>query len=143
MAINAKLFIEGHSKEHDGGIPVISYSLSFNQSVDESGYISSKVRAGLIHVSILATEDAEIIHWMLSNTETKNGRIEFTGFVPDGSAGSRDKRKLVFKDALLVDYSESYNELSNIMINMSLSARQITIAGERFESFWTSKLAET
>jgi hypothetical protein len=143
MSITAKLYIEGHSKEHKGGIPVVSYNINFNQSVNEDGYVSSKVRAGLIHVSIRGTEDPEIVHWMLSNSEAKNGRIEFSGFDPDGTGGSSQKRKLLFKDAMLVDYSESFNELSDIMVNLAISARQITLSNERYESFWGSKFDNT
>jgi hypothetical protein len=143
MSITAKLYIEGHSKEHKGGIPMVSYSLNFSQSVNEDGYVSSKVRAGLIHVSIRGTEDPEIIHWMLSNSEAKNGRIEFSGFDPEGTGGSSHKRKLLFKDAMLVDYSESFNELSDITINMALSARHITIGNEQYISFWSSKFDAT
>jgi hypothetical protein len=133
MSITAKLYIEGHSAESKG-ITVISSNIGFNQSVDESGYITSKVRASLINIVIKGTEDAEIVHWMLSNNTTKNGRIEYSGFTDSGA-----KRKIHFKDALLIDYSESFNDLSDVIISLTISAREINIAGEKYSSFWSSK----
>lgn len=132
MSITANLYIEGHSKETKG-IKVISSNIGFSQSVDESGYITSKVKAGLINIVIKGTEDAEIVHWMLSNNATKNGRIEYSGFTDSGA-----KRKIYFKDALLVDYSESFNDLSDVIITLAISAREINIAGEKYESFWST-----
>ena len=138
MSVTAKLFIEGHSKEHKGGSPVVSCSFGFNQNVNEDGYIASRVKAGLIHISIRATEDPEIVHWMLSNSEIKNGRIEFAGFLSAGT-GPGGTRKLSFKNAMLVDYSESFNELADIMVNLVITAGNITLAGESYESNWSSK----
>lgn len=133
MSITANLYIEGHSTESKG-IKVISSNFGFSQSVDESGYITSKVKAGLINIVIKGTEDAEIVHWMLSSNATKNGRIEYSGFTDSGA-----KRKIHFKDALLIDYSESFKDLSDVIITLTLSAREINIAGEKYTSFWSSK----
>jgi hypothetical protein len=137
MSITAKLYIDGHSAEQKG-IKVLSFNFGFSQNVDEAGYITSKVRAGLINIVIKATEDAEIVHWMLSNNTTKNGRIEFSGFTDAGAL-----RKIHFKDALLVDYSESFSDLTDILINLTISAREINIAGEKYTSFWSSKFANS
>lgn len=130
MSISAKLFIEGHSKDLHG-ISILSFNFGFTQNIDGVGNIKSFVNPGLINITIRGTEDPEIVNWMISNTR-KNGRIEFSGF-----HDTQAKRKLVFKEALLVEYSESFSDMSDIIISLSISAIEITIAGERFKSKWS------
>lgn len=130
MSIAAKLFIDGHSKDLDG-ITILSFNFGFTQNVDRVGNIKSFVNPGLINVTIRGTEDPEIVNWMISNSR-KDGRIEFSGF-----HDTQAKRKLLFKEGLLVEYSESFSDMSDIIISLSISAIEITIAGEQYKSKWS------
>jgi hypothetical protein len=47
---------------------------------------------------------------------------------------------VIFQDAILVSYSENFTDQSDIIINLTISARKITIAGIDFETFWSDKL---
>jgi len=131
MSIIARLHIEGHSKENEG-LRVLSCNLGFTQHVDELGKKSGKVKSNLIDITIKGTEDAEIVHWMFGNDTVRNGRIEYSGFTDSGA-----RRKVFFKEALLVGYSENFNDQSEIILNLVIAPKEITIAGEKFVSYWT------
>ncbi len=130
MSISAKLFIEGHTKENNG-IGILSFNFGFTQAFDRVGNIQSYVNPGLINLTIRGTEDPEIVNWMISNTR-KNGRIEFSGF-----HDTQAKRRLLFRNGLLVEYNESFSDMSDIIISLSICATDITLSGERFQSKWS------
>jgi hypothetical protein len=134
MSITARLHIEGHSKEKEG-IRVLSCNFGFRQDVDARGMQTSRVKPGLINLTVKGTEDAEIVQWMFSQDSMKNGKITYSGFT-----GSGPVRKVIFQDAILVSYSENFTDQSDIIINLTISARKITIAGIDFETFWSDKL---
>ena len=134
MSITARLHIEGHSKEKEG-IRVLSCNFGFRQDVDARGMQTSRVKPGLIILSVKGTEDAEIVQWMFGQDTMKNGRISYSGFTESGPV-----RKVIFQDAVLVSYSENFSDQSDIILNLTISARKITIAGVDFENFWSDKL---
>jgi hypothetical protein len=128
MSLTARLFIGGDKK----GIKILSCDFSFSQDVDTQGKVNSIVRAGLIHLSISGTDDTEIIQWMILRDARKDCKITFSGFVDTGQ-----HRTIEFKDAYLISYHESYSETSDIVINLTLSSRVITVKGVTHESKWT------
>lgn len=132
MSLSARLHIQGHSKENQG-IKILSSSFSFSQDVDARGMTSSKVRAGMINLTLHGGEDPEIIQWMLGGNIRKNGKIVYTGVTDTGP-----KRSVEFEDALLVDYKEDFNDQTDIIIRLVISARMIVISGVVHESMWTS-----
>lgn len=131
MSLSARLHIEGHSKENTG-TKILSCNYSFSQDVDGRGFKNSKVRAGMINISIQGAGDTEIVQWMISDRTLKNGKITFSGVVDTGP-----QRSIEFRDALLVDYHESFSDQSDIIINLSISARVIIVSGVTHESLWT------
>ncbi len=133
MSIMARLHIEGHSKEKEG-LRLLSCDFGFRQDVDARGMQTSNVKPGLIKVSFKGTEDAEIVQWMLGKDTVKNGRITYSGFTSAGPV-----RKVVFQDALLVNYYEHFTDQSDIVIDLTISARKITVAGMNFSNFWSDK----
>jgi hypothetical protein len=131
MSIIARLHIDGHSKEKEG-LRVLSCNFGFSQHVDELGNKTGKVKSNLINITIKGTEDAEIVHWMFGVDTIRNGRIEYSGFTDSGA-----RRKVFFQEALLVGYSENFNDQSDIILNLVVAPREITIAGEKFVSYWS------
>jgi hypothetical protein len=128
MSLTARLFIEGNNK----GIKILTCNFSFSQDVDTQGKVNSRVRAGLIYITIPGLDDTEIIQWMLARDDRKDGKLYFSGFVDTGQ-----HRTVEFKDAYLVNYQESYSEASDIVIHLTLSPRVINIKGVTHESNWT------
>lgn len=128
MSLAARLFIEGDTK----GIKILSCDFSFSQNVDAQGKVNSKVRAGLINITIPGVDDTEILQWMLIIDGKKNCKISYSGFIDTGS-----HRSIEFKEAYLVNYREVFSEASDIVIHLTLSSRVIQIKGVTHESYWT------
>lgn len=127
QALTAKLHIEGH-KDEKQGIIIRAYNFNFSQTVDELGRQASSVRMGLIKLTLSSNEDGEIIQWMLGRSTRKNFKITFSGFGDSGPV-----RKILFEDAFLISYSESYIDQGSIVVELIISASKIEIAGLAWE----------
>ncbi|MFW6245821.1 MAG: type VI secretion system tube protein TssD [Tangfeifania sp.] len=135
MSLTARLFLEGH-KDADKGIKILSCEYSFSQDVDPlTNYVKSRVRAGLINLVLYSTDDAEIAQWMLHFTHKKNGKITFSG--PGESGAPEKKKSLEFEDGILVNYHETFNEDTEMITNLSITARKITLSPDaQYEATW-------
>ena len=129
MSVTARLHIDGQNKE---GIKILNCDFSFTQDVDAQGKVNSKVRAGLINITIPGVDDTDILQWMLNRDDKKNCKIAYSGFIDTGP-----HRSIEFKDAYLISYQEVYSESSDIVINLTLSSRVIQVKGVTHESNWT------
>jgi hypothetical protein len=96
--------------------------------------VASKVRAGMINVTIPGINDPEILEWMLGQYTKKKGKISFSGVVDTGP-----HRSLEFEDAILVSYHESFSDQSETIISLTLSARVIKVTGVKHESTWATE----
>jgi hypothetical protein len=130
MSLTARLHITGHSNESTGSA-VISCDYSFSQEIDDSGRVMSRVKGGLINLTLRGVDDPEIIQWMLTSNATKSGRISFSGVTATGPT-----RRIEFVDAYLVYYRETFNNQSDIVLHLSISARQISISGVDHANEW-------
>lgn len=128
MSITARLHIDGQKT----GIKVLACDFSFSQDVDAQGKVNSKVRAGLINITIPGVDDTDILQWMLNRDDKKDFKIAYSGFIDTGP-----HRSIEFKDAYLVNYQEVYSESKDIVINLTLSSRVIQVKGVTHESSWT------
>ena len=130
MSCTAQLHIQGNKTE-EKGLKILSYNMSFSQDVGTKGEVMSEVRPGLINISVQDTNDAELIHWMVGNDIRKNGKISLSGVIATGPHKSID-----FEDGVLVSYNESFTDNTDTIINLSISARKITINGISHEMTW-------
>ena len=78
MVLSAKLHIKGHKNEKEG-IQLISCDYHFSQSIDNKGLTNSRVQGGIINLSFISIEDNELIQWMISEEEDRDGKILFIG----------------------------------------------------------------
>lgn len=132
MILTARLHIEGHELENDG-IPLLSCDYSFEQEVDERGLPKAVVKGGTINLSFISMDDAEIMWWMIAQGSDKNGRILFSG----------DEDKKVFKtvefsDARCISYREAFSRDENMVCNIIISAREVTVSGVQHKNSWTN-----
>jgi hypothetical protein len=134
MSLTARLFIKGHQQE-EKGIKVLSCNYSFSQSISEDGYLAGNVRAGLINISIPGINDTELVQWMIFRDMQKEGKICFYGIDPQ-TAAPQETKTLSFKDGILVNYYESFTDESDMTINLSISARSITLSNASWETQW-------
>lgn len=126
MSLAARLYL-GSDKN---GIKIIACDFSFSQDVDNRGQMSSKVRSGLIHVTIPGTVDTQLLTWMFTN-ELKKCTITFSGYVDTGQP-----RSVEFEDAALVGYYESFSEPLDTVVNLTISSRKISIKGATIAMSW-------
>lgn len=131
MAFSATLHIEGHPKEQDG-INVISCDFGFDQKIDEQGKPISKISGGVINIGLRNINDYDIVNWMLFRNAKKNGKIVFSSGVQDDQSFQTIK----FKDGVLFKYYQSFSEENEILVNLSISCREIDISGANFDNDW-------
>jgi len=131
MELTASLHIQGHSAENEG-IPLLSCEYSFAQDIDERGLPTSRVKGGVITMTFNSIEDEEIMWWIISNDDDKNGKIVFSG---------GDDRKvfktLEFTDAKCFHYKEHFIRDVEMVEEIKISARMISLSGASHENTWT------
>ncbi len=130
MSLTARLHIEGHSEEQKG-IKILSCDFSFSQDTDNKGRIASDIRVGTINLVLPGVNDTEIIQWMLGKDIRKKGKISYSGVIATGP-----HKSIEFEDAVLVNYSESFSDQADVIIQLSISSRKITISGITHETQW-------
>jgi hypothetical protein len=131
MILTARLIIEGH-ESGDEGIALLSCSFRFVQDIDQRGLPKSEVKGGVISLTLNSIDDQEIMQWMFSAKSDKNGKITFA---------SEDAKKvfktLEFKDARCIAYDESFIRDTEMIQEITLSAREVTISGVTHVNAWT------
>lgn len=133
MSLVARLYLDQHAMSNKG-IRILSYNFSFSQEIDSNGLPSSRVRAGLINLTIYGKSDPDMVNWMLGRMMTKNGKITFTGISSSGIP--QETNSLVFENGILVSYSESFNDQSDMIISLSISCQKITLSTATWETKW-------
>jgi len=131
MSFLAKLEIDGEVMN------VLEFQCTINQDTDKSGKPSADPVGGKIRVVVESTKSTMLFDWMVSNTQTKNGKLTF--YRRDAISKMRD---LQFKDAYCVHYDEmfvAYNTMS-MKIEIVISAKEINMNGSQFVRNWPLKL---
>jgi hypothetical protein len=130
MVLSAKLHIKGHKSEKEG-ISLMSCDYHFSQSIDNKGLANSIVQGGIINLSFASIDDNELIQWMISEEEDRDGKILFIG-----DSNSKPFRTLEFKDARLISYNESFSDQSYMITSLSISVRQFILQGVKHTNAW-------
>ncbi len=131
MVLTARLYLAGHSSGSEG-IPLLTCNFSFSQEIDDRGLPKSIVKGGVINLSFKSMDDEEIMWWMVSSQADKNGKITFAG-----EEGEKVFKTLEFKDARCVAYKESFVRDVEMIQEITISAREITVSGATFSNSWT------
>ena len=131
MVLTARLHIKGHETE-DEGIPLLTCDYSFSQEVDQRGLPKSQVTGGVITFSFSSIEDEEIMWWMLSPNADKSGKISFSG-----SEDEKVFKTLEFKDARCIYYRETFTRDIEMLEEITISAREISLSGATHTNTWT------
>lgn len=131
MVLTGRLFIKGHELENEG-IPLLNCSYGFNQEIDERGLPKSAVKGGVIKLSFQSIDDGEIMHWMISTHSDKSGKITFSG-----EEGEKVFKTIEFKDARCVSYMETFIRDGEMVQEITISTREITVSGATHLNTWT------
>lgn len=127
MSFLAKLELDGETYN------VLECKYSFNQRVDESGKPQGTVRGGLIHLKIESNGKTDFIRWMLSPSQTKNGKIIY--YRRDSIGKLQD---VVFEKAFCINFTESFNAIDQqpLQIEFEITAKKIAFTNIVFENSW-------
>jgi len=131
MSFLAKLEIDGEIMN------VLEFQCTINQDTDKSGKPSADPVGGKIRVVVESTKSTMLFDWMVSNTQTKNGKLTF--YRRDAISKMRD---LQFKEGYCIHYDElfiAYNTMS-MRIEVVISAKEINMNGSQFARNWPLKL---
>ncbi|MBW6534115.1 MAG: hypothetical protein K0B11_03850 [Mariniphaga sp.] len=131
MVLTARLYINGHESGNEG-IPLLSCSYSFTQDIDQRGLPKTEVKGGVITLSFNSIDDQEIMHWMVSAKADKSGKITFSG-----EENEKVFKTLEFKDARCISYHESFVRDGEMVEDITISAREVTISGVTHTNTWT------
>jgi hypothetical protein len=131
MILTARLFIDGHESGNDG-IALLSCNFNFTQDIDQRGLPKSEVKGGVITLAFNSIDDQEIMQWMFSAKSDKNGKITFAS-----EEANKVFKTLEFKDARCITYNESFIRDSEMIQEITISAREVTISGVTHMNTWT------
>lgn len=131
MVLTARLFISGHESGNEG-IPLLSCNFSFTQDVDQRGLPKSEVKGGVISLVLNSIDDQEIMQWMFSAKDDKSGKITFSG-----EETEKIFKTVEFKDARCIGYNESFVRDTEMVEEITISAREVTISGVTHTNTWT------
>ncbi|MDV6167383.1 type VI secretion system tube protein TssD [Flavobacterium sp. DG1-102-2] len=131
MSFLAKLEIDGESMN------VLEFQCTLGQDTDKSGKPAADPAGGKIRVVVESTKSTMLFDWMVSNSQTKNGKLTF--YRRDAISKMRE---LQFKEAYCIRYDEifvAYNSMS-MKIEIVISAKEINMNGSQFARNWPLKL---
>ncbi|NQU51478.1 MAG: hypothetical protein HQ522_02955 [Bacteroidetes bacterium] len=131
MSLTARLHIEGHQNENKG-IRVLACNFKFSQTTDQRGLPTSKIEGGKINVSIAVENDVELLHWMFTEAADKNGKIIFVGM-----DNGKSLKTIEFWNGRLIKYFESFKDCSKVFVQITISAKKISVAGASHENVWS------
>ena len=133
MSIVARLHLDQHPLSQRG-IRVLSYNFGFSQEIDSNGLPGSRVRAGLINLTVYGKSDPDLVNWMFGRMMTKNGKFVFTGIRDSGIP--QETNSIAVENGILVSYGESFNDQSDMVISLSISCQKITLSNAKWETKW-------
>ncbi|WP_346237423.1 type VI secretion system tube protein TssD [Niabella insulamsoli] len=127
MSFTADLKVSGQT------YPVLSANFALDQQVDHKGKVTSHVRGGLISVSLASTGDTTLFDLAADDDKRVDGSIIF--YKDDGKSTMKE---LKFKQAYVVNYTESFAAYTNDPMNIGLtfSAESITLGEVEFNNNW-------
>ena len=131
MSFLAKLEIDGEEMN------VLEFQFSIGQEIDKSGKPSADPNGGRFRVIVELTRSTMLFDWMISNNQTKNGKLTF--FRRDAISKMRE---LVFNDGYCIGYDEKFFATTNVPMNVEIvvSAKEIIMNGSKFSRNWPSIL---
>ncbi|AHF15641.1 type VI secretion system tube protein TssD [Niabella soli] len=127
MSFIAKFSIDGVERN------VLNCSYRLTQVTDDTGRPTSIPRGGSIVLTLESNGSVDLFDWMISSTQTKNGKITF--FRRDSMS------KLItlnFTDAHCIDYMEEFNHNSEfpMQITLQLSAKELKLNDSAYKNNW-------
>ena len=130
MSFLAKLEIDGESMN------VLEFQCTIGQERDKTGKPSADPRGGNLRMILESTKSSMLFDWMISNSQTKNGKITF--FKRDAMSKMREFQ---FNEGYCVKYDEFFSSVSNtpMQIEVMISSKEIILNGSKLVRNWPLK----
>lgn len=130
MSFLAKLEIDGESMN------VLEFQCTIGQEIDKTGKPSADPSGGNLRMILESTKSSVLFDWMISNSQTKNGKITF--FKRDAMSKMREFQ---FNEGYCVKYDEFFSSVSNtpMQIEVMISSKEIILNGSKLVRNWPLK----
>ena len=127
MPFIAKLLLD------DEEVNVLHCSYRFTQATNTTGRPCALPRGGSVYLVVESTGSTDLFDWMISNTQTKSGRVVF--YRSDNMIKSKS---LAFTDAHCVDYCETFDHQGSnpMQIQLTISAHKISLNDSEYVNNW-------
>lgn len=128
MSFLAKMEIDGEVYN------ILNCTYTFSQPLDNKGKPSGTPYGGQIIATIESNGKTDLLHWMVSPDQHKNGSIIYY----KRNAMSR-LQELKFEKAFCVKYTEDFHAEDDVpmQIKIVISAQKIIIGDMEFENRWS------
>ncbi len=127
MLAKSNVSIEVDGKSH----PVQSFSYQLRQHADHTGQPASETMGGEMHFTLESTDQNEFLEWMVDSFMRKDGKVIINKPNNEGKL-----KEFEFKEAFMIDFSESFSESGAGSISMSLSAKEIKMGNAEHKNEW-------
>lgn len=127
MSFLAKLTVDG--KEYN----VLHCTYNFEQPVDATGKPEARPLGGKITATIEADGSYDLLHWMASAEQIKDGTLTFY----KRDAMSR-LQQVIFKKAYCISLETEFDALDDSPLQQTIviSAKSLQIGDMKFDNFW-------
>lgn len=127
MSFLAKLIVDG--KPYN----VLHCLYNFEQPMDGTGKPAARPMGGRIRVTIEADGSYDLLHWMASPDQTKNGRIIF--YKRDAMSKLQE---IIFEKAYCVSLEVEFDAIddSPLQKRIVISAKSLRIGDMTFDNNW-------
>ncbi|NSL87950.1 type VI secretion system tube protein TssD [Chitinophaga solisilvae] len=127
MSFKAELIIGGKSAN------VLECNYGFSQHTDASGKPSTMPRGGTISLILESARDTDLVQWMISPEEKRDGSIVFKRRDHDSSL-----RTVEFSGGICIQFHESYHHSgsSPMVTHIVISARELKIGSVAYQRKW-------
>ncbi|MFC4816876.1 MULTISPECIES: type VI secretion system tube protein TssD [unclassified Flavobacterium] len=131
MSFLAKFELDGETYN------VLEFDLHITQEVDHNGKPQTIAQGGNIRLVVESTKSVDFMKWMISSTQTKNGKITF--FRRDAMSKMKE---LKFEKAFCINFHESFRSNNEVpmQIELLLSAKDIDFSGAVLGKPWSLDL---
>lgn len=131
MSFLAKFELDGETYN------VLEFDLHITQEVDHNGKPQTIAQGGNIRLVVESTKSVDFMKWMISSTQTKNGKITF--FRRDAMSKMKE---LKFEKAFCINFHESFRSNNEVpmQIELMLSAKDIDFSGAVLGKPWSLDL---
>ncbi|WP_143310236.1 type VI secretion system tube protein TssD [Chitinophaga vietnamensis] len=127
MSFKSELIIGGKT------VNVLECNYGFSQGTDAVGKPNTMPRGGTISLLLESARDTDLVQWMVSPDEKRDGSIVFKRRDHDSSL-----RTVNFTEGVCIQFHESYNHngSSPMVTHIIISAKELKIGNVEYKKNW-------